>query len=450
MLVRHGAQCSTGATMPDLSRKTGIIRMQVVEILPSGPIRGRVRVPGSKYQANRGLILAALAQGESVLAPVPTNDDIRRVQDGIAVLGADVSSDGDRVCVRGVGGRLLGGHINVNASGTFARFVSALAGLSSEPVTIDGSARMRERPMADLCAALRALGASVRCGAVADALPLTIHGPLRGGVCELPGHVSSQFLSALLLVAPYAERDVSIRLTTPLVSRPFVEMTVAMMAESGVEVNAHGDQFDITAGQRYRARRFDLEADPCSASYFLAAAALTAGEITVEAFNIESVQGEARLPMLLDQMGCLIKRTADGLKLFGPALGLRAVDADMGNMPDVVQTVAVLAAFAKGVSRFRNIGHLAHKESNRIFDTALELKKMGVMVEASADALIVEGGSPHGALIETHEDHRMAMSFAIAGLAIPGVRIAEPQVVGKSFPQYWDTLRGLGVQLRYE
>lgn len=422
------------------------------EILPSGPIRGRVRVPGSKYQANRGLLLAALADGDSELSPVPANDDIRRVQDGIAVLGASVRSDGDRVLVHGVGGRLRGGQINVNASGTFARFVSALAGLSQAPVTIDGSARMRERPMADLCAALRSLGVTVTSNQVTDALPLTIQGPLQGGVCELPGHVSSQFLSALLLVAPYALRDVTIRLTTPLVSRPFVEMTLAMMAESDVEVETHGDTFTVRAGQRYRARRFDLEADPCSASYFLAAAALTAGEITVEAFNIESVQGEARLPLLLDQMGCLIKRTPDGLKLSGPALGLRAIDADMGNMPDVVQTVAVLAAFANGVSRFHNIGHLAHKESNRIFDTALELKKMGVRVEATADALIVEGGSgpqsPHGALIETHEDHRMAMSFAIAGLAIPGVRIAHPEVVGKSFPQFWDALRGLGVHLK--
>ncbi|MFZ5842718.1 MAG: 3-phosphoshikimate 1-carboxyvinyltransferase [Pseudomonadota bacterium] len=421
--------------------------MQVFEIVPNGPVSGRVRVPGSKYQANRGLILAALADGDSELAPVPANDDIRRVQDGIAVLGAGVRAEGDRVLVRGVGGTLRGGQINVNASGTFARFVSALAGLSAEPVTIDGSARMRERPMADLCAALRSLGVTVTSGAVTDALPLTIQGPLKGGVCELPGHVSSQFLSALLLVAPYAESDVTIRLTTPLVSRPFVEMTLAMMAESGVDVDAHGDDFTVRAGQRYRARRFDLEADPCSASYFLAAAALTGGEITVEAFNIESVQGEARLPLLLDKMGCLIKRTPDGLRLTGPALGLRAIDADMGNMPDVVQTVAVLAAFANGVSRFHNIGHLAHKESNRIFDTALELKKMGVKVEATADALIVEGGKPHGALIETHEDHRMAMSFAIAGLAIPGVKIAHPDVVGKSFPQYWDTLRGLGVQI---
>lgn len=427
--------------------------MQVFEIIPNGPVSGRVQVPGSKYQANRGLLLAALADGDSELSPVPANDDIRRVQDGIAVLGAGVRSDGDRILVRGVDGKLRGGQINVNASGTFARFVSALAGLSQEPVTIDGSARMRERPMADLCAALRSLGVTVTSNQVTDALPLTIQGPLQGGVCELPGHVSSQFLSALLLVAPYALRDVTIRLTTPLVSRPFVEMTLAMMVESGVEVETHGDThlqgetFTVRAGQRYRARRFDLEADPCSASYFLAAAALTAGEITVEAFNIESVQGEARLPLLLDQMGCLIKRTPDGLKLSGPALGLRAIDADMGNMPDVVQTVAVLAAFANGVSRFHNIGHLAHKESNRIFDTALELKKMGVKVEATADALIVEGGKPHGALIETHEDHRMAMSFAIAGLAIPGMRIAHPEVVGKSFPQYWDMLRSLGVEV---
>src|SRR5581483_11003359 len=215
--------------------------VSAIEIVPSGPLRGRVRVPGSKYQANRALVIAALAEGESAIAPVPANDDILRVREGIAALGAGVAADGERVRVTGTGGRLRGASIFVGASGTFARFLAALAGLSPEPVAIDGSKRMRERPMRDLCAALRALG--VRVDGHDDALPLTITGPMRGGACELPGHVSSQFLSALLLAAPYAERDVEIRLTTSLTSRPFVELTLQMMAASGVAIGASGDRF---------------------------------------------------------------------------------------------------------------------------------------------------------------------------------------------------------------
>jgi 3-phosphoshikimate 1-carboxyvinyltransferase len=422
--------------------------VNAIEIVPSGPLRGRVRVPGSKYQANRALVIAALADGESEIAPVPENDDIARVREGIAALGAGVQADGDRVRVSGTGGRLRGASVFVGASGTFARFLAALAGLSAEPVAIDGTRRMRERPMRDLCAALRALGVRVDGEPQnSDSLPLTITGPMRGGACELPGHVSSQFLSALLLAAPYAERDVEIRLTTPLTSRPFVELTAQMMAASGVTVDASGDRFSVRAGQRYRARTHALEADPVSASYFFAAAALTGGDVTVEGFDPASVQGEARFPSLLAQMGCTVERTDGGLRVAGPAK-LRAIDADLGEMPDVAQTLAVLAAFADGTTRIRNVAQLAHKESDRLRDTAAELARLGVRAEATADSLAIEGGQAHGALVETHEDHRMAMSFAVAGLAVAGVRIAQPDVVGKSFPQFWDTLRALGVATR--
>jgi 3-phosphoshikimate 1-carboxyvinyltransferase len=419
--------------------------VSAIEIVPSGPVRATVRVPGSKYQANRALVIAALAEGTSEVAPVPDNEDIARVRDGIAALGAVVSADGDRVTVIGTGGRLRAAQIFVGSSGTFARFLSALAGLSPEPVAIDGTRRMRERPMSDLCAALRALG--VRIDGTNDALPLTVTGPMRGGACELPGHVSSQFLSALLLAAPYAEGDAEIRLTTPLTSHPFVDLTISMMAASGVTVDETGGRFRVRAGQRYRPGPHALEADPVSSSYFFAAAALTGGDVTVEGFRPDSVQGEARFPELLQRMGCTVERTANGLRVAGPAR-LRAVDADLGTLPDVVQTLAVLAAFADGTTRIRNVAQLAHKESDRLRDTAAELTRLGVRAEATADALIIEGGRPQGALIETHEDHRMAMSFAVAGLAIPGVRIADPDVVGKSFPRFWDTLRGLGIATR--
>ena len=419
------------------------IPMSSIRLTPSGPLNATVRVPGSKYQANRVLIIAALAEGESVITSVPTNDDIQRVQAGIAALGATVNASSDQVRVHGVGDitRLRAANINVNASGTFARFVSALAALSSEAVVIDGSARMRQRPMADLCKALRSLGAQVN--GANDALPLTIRGPLQGGICELPGHISSQYLSALLLASPYAQKDTRIELTSALVSRPFVDMTIDLMRQAGVELESTETSFRIRAGQRYQARQYTLEADPCSASYFLAGAALTGGDVTLLDYNLESVQGEAQFPMVLDKMGCLVKRVPQGLRVQSTGK-LKAVEMDMGNMPDVVQTAAVLAAFAEGTSKFTNIGHLVHKESNRIYDTAAELRKMGVTVEATDDALIIEGGQPKGAEIHTHDDHRQAMSFAVAGLKIPNMLIHDADVVGKSFPQFWQTLRTAG------
>jgi 3-phosphoshikimate 1-carboxyvinyltransferase len=249
------------------------------------------------------------------------------------------------------------------------------------------------------------------------------------------------------MVAPFAQTDLAIELTSTLVSRNYVEMTIAMMQALGVQVDSSANGFHVRAGQRYRGGDIALEADPCSASYLMAAAALTGGDITLPGFNFDSVQGEAQFWRVLEKMGVAIERTHDGIRVRGPAGRLRAVDVDMGDLPDVVQTLAILAAHADGVTRIHNIGHLVHKESNRIFDTALELGKMGIRVEASADALIIVGGTPHGALIETHHDHRMGMSFAIAGLKTAGVKIDDENVVNKSYPQFWQALQALGVTL---
>ncbi len=419
----------------------------VIEIQPSGALSGRIVVPGSKYQANRALILAALSQQPSVIHPVPDNDDIFRVQEGLRALGAQVQKTGDQVAITPFqhASSMQSATLFAGASGTFARFALALASIGSTPITIDGTARLRERPMSDLAHALRALGAKVEGNN--DALPLTVTGPLRGGRCELPGHISSQFVSALLMVAPFAQTDIEIVLTSTLVSRNYVDMTITMMRALGVEVRVTENGFSVQAGQRYRGGDIKLEADPCSASYLMAAAALTGGDITLPGFNFDSVQGEAQFWRVLEKMGVTIDRCEDGVRVRGPAQALRGVDVDMGDLPDVVQTLAILAAHADGVTRIRNIGHLVHKESNRIFDTAMELKKMGIHVEASADALIIVGGKPNGALIETHHDHRMGMSFAIAGLKTPGIKIDDETVVNKSFPQFWQALQSLGVNM---
>lgn len=419
----------------------------MIEIQPSGRLSGRIVVPGSKYQANRALILAALADAACAIYPVPDNDDIQRVQDGLRALGAAVDKQQDVVRIQPFAAvsKMQPATLFAGASGTFARFALALASIGEHAITVDGTARLRERPMSDLAHALRALGAEV--SGHHDALPLTVKGPLRGGRCTLPGHISSQFVSALLMVAPFAQNDVDIELTSTLVSRNYVDMTIAMMRALCVEVESRPHGFSVRHGQRYRGGEIRLEADPCSASYLMAAAALTGGDIVLPGFNVDSVQGEAQFWRVLEQMGVIISRDPDGVRVQGSG-ELRAVDVDMGDMPDVVQTLAILAAHASGVTRIRNIGHLAYKESNRIFDTALELSKMGIKVEASADSLVIVGGTPHGALIETHHDHRMGMSFAIAGLKTAGVKIDDENVVNKSFPQFWRCLQQLGVNCR--
>jgi 3-phosphoshikimate 1-carboxyvinyltransferase len=419
----------------------------VIEIQPSGALSGRIVVPGSKYQANRALILAALSQQPCVIHPVPDNDDIFRVQEGLRALGAHVTKSADRVEITpfSTPSTMQSATLFAGASGTFARFALALASIGSKPITVDGTARLRERPMSDLAQALRTLGAKVE--GQNDALPLTVTGPLRGGRCELPGHISSQFVSALLMVAPFAQHDIEIVLTSTLVSRNYVDMTITMMRALGVEVKTTENGFFVRASQTYRGGEIKLEADPCSASYFMAAAALTGGDIELPGFNFDSVQGEAQFWRVLEKMGVKIDRTVDGIRVSAKANTLRGVDVDMGDLPDVVQTLAILAANADGVTRIHNIGHLVHKESNRIFDTALELKKMGVHVEATADSLVIVGGKPHGALIETHHDHRMGMSFAIAGLKTADVKLDDENVVNKSFPQFWQSLQSLGVKL---
>lgn len=245
---------------------------------------------------------------------------------------------------------------------------------------------------------------------------------------------------------------VDIELVGTLVSKPYVKMTIDLMRYFGVDVDNREDKrFIVSSGQSYEGRDLTIEADPVSSSYFLAAAALLKQKITIPHFNIKGIQGESRFIEILCQMGCTaVVGEAEGANSpFITITGsgeLKSVEVDMSDMPDVVQTLAVLAAFAKGVTHIKNIAHLQHKESNRIKDTALELKKLGIEVKIAEDSLTIKGGEPHGAIIETHEDHRMAMSFALVGLKTKGVRIKKPEVVAKSFPSFWQTLNNCGVK----
>lgn len=432
----------------------------MIEILKSGPIRARVEIPGSKYVANRVLLIAALARGESKLHNLPINEDIETARKGIESLGISMreipsnGSPGLSLLVNGCGGVIPGSDAEVYTagSGTFSRFFLPFAALSKGKVVVRANEKMSTRPMKDIFNALRDLGVQVE--SKNDLLPATIHGGLRGGEVEIEGSVSSQYFSALMLSGIYAKEAIRIRVKGTLISKKYVEMTSALMKTFGAVVENHDDKrFVIPGKQYYTGREFRIEVDPVSSSYFMAAAALSGGEVGITGWNPNSPQGEAGFPEVLREMGCRVDFNNETLTVSGPEVeSLRSVTRDMGDMPDVVQTLAVLAAFASGTTRITNIGHLKYKESDRVGETAIELRKLGVQVEAGEDYLVIHGGVKPGvasqAVIESRKDHRMAMSFAVAGLAAPGLKISGEDCVSKSFPDFFERFSRAGAALR--
>jgi 3-phosphoshikimate 1-carboxyvinyltransferase len=320
------------------------------------------------------------------------------------------------------------------------RFLTALAALKKGITVLDGSERMRKRPIADLLDGLRALGAKAYFKDGNGCPPLVIESQgLRGGVAKIRGDESSQFLSALLMIAPYALGDVSVEVTGDLSSRPYVDMTREVMSAFGVKTESQGyHSFFIKAGQRYVPRRYWIEGDASTASYFFSAAAVTKGRVRVENFPAASIQGDVGFLQILEKMGCEVIRGDTWAEVHGKEL--HGIEIDMNATPDLVPTLAVTSAFARGKTVIQNISHLRFKESDRIGALMEELKKMGIQVEEGEEWLAIEGGKAHGAEIDTHDDHRLAMSFAILGLVVPGTKIKGEECVAKSFPDFWKTL----------
>jgi 3-phosphoshikimate 1-carboxyvinyltransferase len=267
--------------------------------------------------------------------------------------------------------------------------------------------------------------------------PVIVRGGLAGGRASLSGAVSSQFVSALLLLGPLAPAGLELTVTGDLVSRPYVDLTLEVMGGFGVSYYREGYRFfQVPGGQVYEPQDYGIEADASSASYFWAAAAVTSGRVTIANLSPESSQGDAAFPQVLEAMGCRVECSASGLTVVGGPL--HGVKVDMAAMPDLVPTLAVVAAFARGETVITGVAHLRHKESDRLAAVATELGKMGIEVRETADGLVIQGGRPHGAAIDTYQDHRLAMSFAVAGLKAPGTTIRDPEVVAKSFPDFWE------------
>lgn len=436
----------------------------MIEVAPGpAPLDAAVRVPGSKYEANRFLIAAALTDGTTRLRGLPEGEDIRAAISAVDALGGSTAGRGGCLEVRGTAVAASPGssfdpggpvRVSVGESGTLLRFLTAAAATVPGSVTITGSGRIRERPVAGLVAALGALGADI--GTTGGFAPLTVRsGRLEGGTVGVPASESSQFASGLLLAAPRAAGAVSVELEGDPVSASYLDLTVSVMARCGVNVGRPGPgRFRVAPGARYRPGDHRISGDWTSAGYFLAAAALAPGRVTVDGLDPDSPQGERRFPEVLRRMGCDVseKPAEDGVRVtVAGASRLRGISVDMRSMPDAAPTLAAIAPFAEGTTRIHGIGHLRHKESDRIAALAEGLGRLGARAAATDDGLAIEppasGASLRAAALDAHGDHRIAMALALTGLRLPGVRIGAPEVVAKSFPGFWDALSRLGARV---
>jgi 3-phosphoshikimate 1-carboxyvinyltransferase len=412
----------------------------------TGPLAATVEVPGSKSIANRALVCAGLAAGESLVRGVAPGDDTSAMVDCLSLLGAAAEeATGAAIRVTGVDGTPRRGPLTLDArlAGTTSRFVTAVAALGSGPYTVDGAAPLRRRPMTPLHDALIALGAEIVAGGKPGHLPVTLRGPLRlGGEVSVRGDVSSQYITALMLIAPYLSGGLTIRMTTPLVSAPYVRMTAAVMAAFGAAVDAIADDAVVVPEGRYTGRDYDVEPDASSASYPLAAAAIAGGTVHIPGVTSRSLQGDAAFAHILDDMGCDVRVDERGTTVSrqGP---LRGVDVDMADISDLVPTLAAVAPFATSRTTVRGVDFIRAKESDRIGDLCAELRRAGVTATETADGLVVEPGHPHPARFVTHHDHRLAMALSLIGLVVEDVEIDDPGVVSKSWPAFWDMLEGL-------
>lgn len=413
-----------------------------------GPVRGSIRVPGSRSISNRALACAALASGESRLSGLLHSDDTDAMAGCLGALGVAIgreSSDG--VTIQGCGGRPAPGPATLftNISGTTSRFVLALAALGEGPYRIDAGAPMRARPMGDGIAAVRALGAQVVCDEAEGHLPLWVHGgPVRGGAVSVPGDVSSQFLSGLLLAGPAMADGLVVDVVGELKSRPYVDMTVAVMTAFGAVVAESGGRWSVEPGG-YRPSDYEVEPDASSAAYFAAAAAVTGGTVRLDGIDRSSIQGDVGFLDVLAAMGASVVEEPEGL-VVDAAGGMRGGEFDFSDISDQAPTAAVVAAFASGPTRITGIGFIRRKESDRIAAVVEGLHHLGVEAAEEPDGFVVHpvGRPPHGGRIETYDDHRLAMSFAVAGLVVPGVEILDPSCVAKTYPGFFDDLAGFG------
>jgi 3-phosphoshikimate 1-carboxyvinyltransferase len=413
------------------------------EISVTGPVDARIKAPSSKSVTQRALIIASLAHGRSRLLDPLDSTDTETLVKALGDLGIHSRRGPEGWDIEGQGGLLPapGAILDAGDAGTAVRFLTAMVTLGRGRFVVDGSERMRQRPIRPLVEALAALGVGARYLGEGGCPPVEVLADgLPGGTVRLQGAKSSQYLSGLLMAAPRASAPLRLEWSGSPVSLPYVRLTVDVMIAFGVSPAEDPPLvFRIDAPRKYTAREFRVEGDYSSAAYFFAAAAITGGQVRVENLRSDSHQGDRGMLSVLEKMGCRVSPERDGWTVAGGG-EIRGFDVDASAMPDAAQTLAVVALFAKGPSRLTGLGTLRVKETDRIRATAQEIRRLGAEAEEGADFLEIRPGTLRGAEIETYGDHRMAMSFSLAGLRVPGIRILDPQCVAKSFPDFWDEL----------
>ncbi|MCX6057811.1 MAG: 3-phosphoshikimate 1-carboxyvinyltransferase [Chloroflexi bacterium] len=429
--------------------------MQITPIAHS--LSAVIRVPGSKSLTNRALLIASLVNGSTHLTNALFSDDSRYFANALQTLGFDIQLDetDHAMTVIGLGGKIPASkaELFIGNAGTAARFLSAFLILGNGEYILDGEPRMRERPIGDLVDSLTQLGANIRPVQNAEVgkrnvqicppVKITANG-LPGGKTQIAGDISSQFLSALLMVAPYAQREIEITLSTELNSKPYVDMTIDIMKDFGVEIERDGyNSFTIHPAAYLPITNYQIESDASAAAYFFAAPAICGGTVRVENISRTSKQGDIAFLDVLAKMGCTVTETDYCLLVTGfPEL--HGVDVDMRDIPDTAQTLAAIAPFASSPTRIRGIASARVKETDRVHATCVELARLGVEVEEHEDGMTIQPCKMfQPANIQTYNDHRMAMAFSLIGLRVAGVSIENPACVSKTFPNYFEVLDSL-------
>lgn len=412
-----------------------------------GPVRSTITAPPSKSYTHRALIIAALADGESKIIGQLDADDTRMTARALMQMGVRIDWGREAIIVHGTGGRLTSPvqPIDIGDSGTSMRLLTGLALLADGPVTLTGSDRMRQRPLGPLIETLNNSGGTIRYLEKNGCPPVLIDGNLTGGRIMIDGSVSSQFVSSILIAAPYASEDSEIILTGDPVSVPYILMTRDIMEKFGVLVTKREGQgentgFHVTGKEKYQPSEYTVEGDFSSASYWFALAAVTGGSVTVQNLNPASVQGDSRLIDILVQMGCEHKISSDSITITGRH-PLHGITIDMSDCPDIVQTVCMVAATALSRTRITGVHHLRMKESDRIAAIADGLTALGGRVETEEDAIIITPSLLHGGVIHPENDHRTAMCFAILGCVTGDLTILDAGCVTKSYPGFWEELK---------
>jgi 3-phosphoshikimate 1-carboxyvinyltransferase len=407
-----------------------------------GALKAVLSLPGSKSITNRALMMSALARGNTRLSNFLFSDDTVFMARALESAGISVKSDENNKTCEVAGGLLPSGGLSVflGNAGTAVRFLTSYFTLGSGLYRIDGDERMRKRPIKDLLDALAQLGCDIRSENSNGCPPVIINANgLEGGKCTVAGENSSQYISSVLMASPYSRKGVTVETAGRVASGPYIEMTMAMMNQFRVKCARDGlREFRIGPGEYISPREYLIEPDASSSSYFLAGAAVLGGEIVLRGLGSGSIQGDAKFASVLEKMGCGVEIGIDSIKLSSDGR-LRGISIDMNDIPDMAMTLAVTALFAEGSTAIKNVPNLRIKESDRISALSAELKKLGAGIKENADGIEIFPASLYNsAVINTYNDHRIAMSFSIAGLMIDGIEIDNPSCVSKTFPDYFE------------